>query len=271
MSEADVIARGDRPVTRESLLSDLIALGVEQGMTLLVHASLSQLGWVCGGAQTVVLSLMDAVGDTGTLVMPTHTSGLSDPLFWHNPPVPTNWWPAVREQLPAFDPDVTPSLMMGQVAELFRTLPGCLRSQHPQYSFAAFGPHASQITSGHQFNYGLGDGSPLARIYDVDGHVLLLGIGHDRNTSLHLAEQRTDPVLNKRIQNGAPVRRDGKRQWIAIEDYELLSHDFVEIGLQFAKKPNGFWSAGNVGQGVAELMSQRQIVDFAQQWIERNR
>jgi aminoglycoside 3-N-acetyltransferase len=270
MSEEEVIARTERPSTRESLLDDLARMGVQPGMTLLVHSSLSEIGWVCGESYAVVQALMDAVGQGGTLVMPTHSSDLSDPVFWLNPPVPTNWWPTIRESMPAFDQCVTPTREMGRVVELFRTLPGVLRSQHPQVSFAAIGPNAQRLTQDHQFNFGLGDGSPLARIYELDGHVLLLGVGHDRNTSLHLAEYRMDPPRNKKVQNGAPVLRDNVRLWVTIEDLELYSGDFGDIGRRFAEKSDTH-SAGLVGAASAELMLQRPLVDFGVTWMEKHR
>ena len=271
MSEDQVILSTSSCATHATLCDDLQELGVRPGMTLLVHSSLSALGWVCGGAQAVIMSLLDVVGDEGTLVMPAHTSDLSDPAFWHNPPVPTNWWPTIRDQMPAYDPAMTPTRAMGKIPELFRTLPGVSRSAHPQYSFAALGPHADRITGDHQFNFGLGDGSPLARLYDLHGFVLLLGVTHDRNTSLHLAEHRTEPIRNKRVRNGAPVLRDGKRLWLEIEDYELSSHDFNEIGQRFSRRSDVSWNTGRVGQGRAELLSQREVVDFAVSWMEKNR
>lgn len=90
MSEQDIIERTpSRPATVDSLYADLAALGVSPGQVLIVHASLSSLGWVCGGAVAAILALEKALGDQGTLVMPTHSGDLSDPGEWENPPVPT--------------------------------------------------------------------------------------------------------------------------------------------------------------------------------------
>lgn len=75
-------------VTRDTVAAQLGTLGVETGEILLVHSSLSSLGWVCGGAVAVVQGLLDALGQMGTLVVPTQSGGLSDPALWGNPPVP---------------------------------------------------------------------------------------------------------------------------------------------------------------------------------------
>lgn len=106
-------------------------MGLEEGMVVIVHSSLSAFGWICGGPVTVVQAFMDSVGEEGTIVMPTQTADNSDPSGWQNPPVPQEWWPIIREEMPAFDPEVTPTRGMGKVVEAFRTYPGVKRSVHP--------------------------------------------------------------------------------------------------------------------------------------------
>src|SRR6478736_6476447 len=193
MSEESVIqAAPASPVTIPSLLADFAALGVGPGMTLLLHSSLSVLGWVCGGPVAVILALEELLGPDGTLVMPTHSGGLSNPANWQHPQVPESWWQIIRDTMPAYDPDLTPTRQMGAISETFRKQPGVRRSAHPQDSFAAWGRHADVVAAGHALEFGLGEGSPLARVYDLDGQVLLLGVGHGNNTSLHLAEYRAE-------------------------------------------------------------------------------
>jgi aminoglycoside 3-N-acetyltransferase len=271
MSESDAIQRtqGD-PATVQSLGTDLSAMGITPGMTLLVHSSLSALGWVCGGPVAVILALESVLGPRGTLVMPTHSGHLSDPAEWENPPVPRAWWELIRQTMPAYDPDLTPTRGTGDIPECFRKQRGVRRSSHPQVSFAAYGAQAAAIVEDHFLDFGLGEGSPLARLYELEGWVLLLGVGHENNTSLHLAEYRADYPSKRLKKCGAPVLVDGHRKWVEFQDIELDETDFEEIGECFARE-TGLVCQGRVACATALLMSQRPLVDYAVQWIERNR
>lgn len=262
--------RSLEPVTVDSMASDLRALGIETGHTLLVHGSLSSLGWVCGGAPAVIDALQRVVGEDGTIVMPTHSSGNMEPSDMENPPVPETWYEIIRDQMPPYRPAITPTRGIGAIAECFRSYPDVRRSNHPQSSFAAWGADARFITENHPFDYSLGEESPLARVYDLGGDVLFLGTAHATNTSLHLAEYRADLDLVTETHAGA-VLRNGEREWVHWEDFGFDDEDFPSCGEAFEREHPDAVETGTIGVGDAKRFDQSQIVDFAVRWFETNR
>jgi aminoglycoside 3-N-acetyltransferase len=268
MTEADAIEAVDRPVTVSSLVSDFRDLGIGPGDTLIIHSSLRSVGWVAGGPQAVVDALQTVLTDDGTLVMPTFTGQYTDPAWWENPPVPDDWVETIRETRPPFRPAVTPTRGMGSIPECFRNYPGVVRSEHPTTSFGVWGRDANAIAESHEIDYGLGEDSPLADIYDRDGYVLLLGVGHENNSSLHLAEYRAD-FEKSSVQTAAPLLRDGERVVVAYEDIETDTEDFERLGSDFESDVGVTERA--VGASTAKLVSQPSLVDYAVEWFEENR
>jgi aminoglycoside 3-N-acetyltransferase len=264
MSEEETIHNQTRLNTVESIALDLQQLGINPGTVLLVHSSLSKLGWVCGGAVAVVQALMQIITPSGTLVMPTHSGDLSEPGRWHLPPVPQDWWQPIRDTMPAFHPAYTPTRGMGKIPEVFRTMPGVIRSDHPAVSFAAWGKDAEFITSNHSLAFSLGGQSPLARIYDLNGSVLLLGVGFGNHTSFHLSEFRAKN--RKYYQEGSPVNREGCRSWVVYEELDWNDEPFEQIGADFEK--TGQVIKSTVGNAEAKFFSQRDSVDFAVRWLD---
>lgn len=266
MSESSVVTILERPNTRESLREELHAAGVRAEMVLLVHSSLSRLGWVNGGPVAVIQALQDILTPDGTLVMPTHSTDYTEPSRWQAPAVPAEWWETVRATMPAFDPALTPTRGMGAIPETFRRGPGVVRSYHPALSFAAWGKQKELVTGRHELDFGCGEGSPLARIYELGGHVLLLGVGHDRNTSLHLSESRSGK--RKELREGGPVMEGGRRIWREYREWDFDSDVFPEIGRAY-EAAGGDVTAGRVGAASTLLFSQAPLVDFALEWLQR--
>jgi aminoglycoside 3-N-acetyltransferase len=266
-----LVEQNDHPVTVTRLVADLEQLGVPPGSTLLLHSSLKSLGWVCGGAQAVVEAFELALRSYGTLVMPTQTTHLSDPETWSAPSVPESWWDEIRRFMPAYDPDFTPTAGMGAIPETFRKQPGVLRSSHPHFSFAAWGEGAPDITADHALEYGLGESSPLARLYDADAFVLLLGVGFSVNTSFHLAEYRAEYRTKAITTRHAPLRIEGHRRWKPFEDLAIDSSDFEALGHDFEKHHGKEIRSGRVGNARALLFRQRSCVDYAVSWMHRKR
>jgi aminoglycoside 3-N-acetyltransferase len=265
-TEAEVTAETDSPRTRAGLRKDLAALGVRAGDTLLVHASLSALGWVVGGQVAVVQALLDVVGPAGTLVVPTQTGGNSDPANWSRPPVPESWWPVIRAEMPGFDPLLTPSRGMGAVAEQVRTWPGATRSAHPQNSFAAVGARAAEVTAGQPLPHGLGEGSPLANLERMGALVLFLGTGWDTCTALHLAQYRVPSPVPDRFAS-AVLGRDGAQAWLEFDDVDLDSTDFEAVGADYERDCPERVQLGLVGSAQSRLFGLAKAVSYAVSWL----
>jgi aminoglycoside 3-N-acetyltransferase len=269
MPESATISDHLLPLTIDSLAEQFAACGLAAGQTVLVHSSMSKMGWIAGGPVAVIQALLRVLTPTGTLMMPTHTNANTDPTYWQHPPVPASWWPVIQQHSPAFDPAITPTREMGVIAELFRTWPGALRSGHPIGSFAALGPNAAYLTENHPLEEMFGDMSPIGKLYELDGYILLLGVGHSNNTSLHLAEFRATWPGKRKIKEGTAMYVDGVRQWVNFEMFDLETDDFNQIGDSYEAKNN--IPRHKVGRAEVRFMKQRPLVEYAVQWMETNR
>lgn len=270
MSRSKLIEETPFPRTRRLLALALREAGVRPGMILTTHLSMRSLGWVAGGPLAVIGALMDAVTPEGTLIMAAHSTGLTDPAGWQHPPVPEDWQQRIREEMPPFDPLCTPATDIGVVPELFRTMPGVMRSAHPHFSFAAWGAKAKDITSGHGLDFGMGPESPLAKAADLGGFVLLLGVSYDRNSSFHAGEylvSRPQEIVQR-----APVdfNEDGTSRWVDFREMALCESSEVFPAMGEAFEATHSVCVGQVGSATSRLFAQREAIDFAGRWIERH-
>ncbi|MFE2087015.1 aminoglycoside N(3)-acetyltransferase [Streptomyces sp. NPDC002596] len=250
---------------RSRLAGQLSRLGVERSGVLLVHASMRAVGAVSGGAGAVIGALRDALGEGGTLIVPSFTPENSDtsPQYRNRVRGLTDHArEAVRAGMPPFDPATTAAPSMGRLAEAVRLTPGAARSSHPQTSFAALGPLAGKLLAHHRPDCHLGEDSPLARLYDVRAHVLLLGTGFDSCTAFHLGEYRV-PTPPRRTYRCVVTTR-GRRHWWEYEDVALDDSDFTALGAEFARTDNGAAvRSGPVGSATGRLFDFTAAVDFA--------
>ncbi|KAA8915436.1 hypothetical protein TRICI_002426 [Trichomonascus ciferrii] len=253
--------------TRETIAQELTELGVERGETLLVHSSMSSLGWVSGGAEAVVLGLLDALGDEGTLVVPTFSGHNSDPALWQFVDLPEEWIQPIRDTLPAYNRHTTRTRKVGTIPETARTWPEAVRSDHPQLSFAAIGPQAQWLMSDHKLDCCLGNDSPLRKLEEANARVLLLGVDFTACTSFHLAEYRvSNPPLEE---NSFAASIAGERRWKTVQDVALSAQDFDKIGADF--ESNTPVQTGYVGAAKSRLFSLPKAVAHAQAWLSINR
>lgn len=221
-------------VTKEDLVEAFGKVGIGKGRIVEVHCSLSSMGYVIGGAQTVVDALMEAVTDTGTILMPMHTGDNTDPGSWRNPPAAPYLWSTIRETMPASDPRISDLRGMGRVAENFRHRPDVEFSSHPCEAYAAWGRYARLLCNRQSLHFPLSEESPAARLYELRGDVLLIGTGIETCTCMHLAEYRSDcrPI---RIM-GSSVGTEEGTGWKKYLDLEVNSEDFKQVEPILLKK-----------------------------------
>ena len=225
-------------VDRDQLAADLRALGLRRGQDLLIHCSLSRVGWVDGGAATLLSAILEVAGPAATLVVPTQTTGnsLSSKAFRAD----TEGLDATARarhiaRMPGFDPASTPSAGMGAFAEHVRTRPAAHRSSHPQTSFAAVGPQARACTAIHDLDCHLGDRSPIGWLYAADAAILLLGVEYSVCTAFHLAEYRLPGAPRLRsyhcftVQGGIRVARDFTDIYLDDSDFELIGTELDSV------------------------------------------
>lgn len=229
--------------TPTSLSDQLRAIGVTKGGVLLVHTSFKAVGPVEGGPLGLIHALRRVLGSEGTLVMPTMTDGES-----------------------VFDPRVTPTVGMGVVAETFWRQPGVTRSTHPGGSFAAVGPHADFICAPQPLSPPHGPDSPVGRVHDLGGQVLLLGVTHSEDTTVHLAEVIAGVPYS--TAHPCVVEDNGvaRVEMIAETDHCCVGFRQLDVWL----RARVLQREGKVGNADARLARAQDIVDVAVEELRRN-
>jgi aminoglycoside 3-N-acetyltransferase len=260
-------------VTRERIAADLAELGVAAGDTVMLHAAVGAIGWIVGGPDRVLGAVLDVVGETGTLLMYVGWDGSPYDVTIGVPKLP----PALAEAWPAYDPETSRAVRdWGVLAEYLRTWPGARRSAHPDSSFAAVGAKADELTRDHPLQYGMGPGSPLAKLCEAEGKVVLLGSPLSNVTLLHHAEHLAE-VLNKGIvRYWAPILRDGEKTWVEIEEFNTGGQGtlpwfgptdmFEAIVRGYLQEGRG--RVGHVGAAQSYLLDAAGLTEYAVGWIE---
>lgn len=252
----------------DEITDDLRALGVRPGQDLLVHCSMRRVGPLAAGAATL-LAAIRAAGRDGTVVVPTQTTSNSTTSLTFRAAtrgMDAAELAAFESEMPGFDPLSSPSERMGALAEHVRLHPDAVRSTHPQTSFAALGPGAVELTATHDLDCRLGERSPLGALYRSGAGVLLIGVGYEACTALHLAEYRRP---GHRRWYRCYVRVNGVRERRDFRELPLDDTDFPEAGVLIDHQ--GFVRRGMIGKAPSRLLDLRSTVDFMIDWMDAHR
>lgn len=247
---------GRPALTRAALVTSLQHIGIESGDTIVVHSSLSGLGCVEGGADTVIDALLEAVGSGGTVLFPTLTGSERD-----GPQHP-----------PMMDVARTPC-WTGRIPETARQRPKARRSLHPTHSVVAIGAAAAAFTAGHETGNSPCDvQSPWHRLIAENGHILLLGgVTQQSNTMLHALEEQADVPyhLQPDATEGVVIGPDGRRhtvrnrlhQWGNARHFARLDAILLEEGAM---------RYGQVGTSQACLISAAKLASIVLPILRRD-
>jgi|GEM_PF-5266258 len=220
-------------IKKADIVNGLRALGLKEGDLVVVHSSLSSFGYVEGGADAVIDALIDTVGENGTVVMPTFPDGR-----WYKPP---------------YNPQKVPS-NLGRISDIFRQRPGVMRSI--DCFMAAVGPKALEILTYNPLPPGRPRHNRFYKIAELGGYILLIGVGQNRNSTLHTA------------------------QALAIEEVEGVEIDIYEAGggyefLDFDSfdeplRESGLMQINRIGGSSIRLIDSRGLYELVRKMYEQS-
>ena len=229
--------------SREVLIQQLLELGVVPGVVLLVHTSFSKVRPVECGPKGLISALRTALGPNGTLVMPSMSYDDEHP----------------------FDKTQAHCKEMGIVADTFWRQPNVLRSDN-NHAFAAIGSLADKITAPHPIDVPHGIDSPVGRVYELDGQVLLLGVDHTSNTTIHLAENQAG--VRYRRDKHLTILKDGKASRFEYREIDHCCQNFSFVDNWLDEK--GLQKRGKVGNTEARLIRSCDIVETVTERLNAN-
>jgi aminoglycoside 3-N-acetyltransferase len=229
-------------VTRATVSDCFGQVCLPTGASVLLHSSMSALGKVEGGPDAVIDGILDVIGSEGTLMVPTF-----------------NYW--VNE---LFDPAVTPSLA-GLISETLRRRNTAVRSLHPTHSVAAIGDRAVEFTKDHENRGALRIGSPVDNLAKSGGHVVLLGVRHESNSTIHIGEAYAEPwylgfPFSPSDPTEARILDRGTIRTVEIAGSQSgcsLAFNVLELPL----RKNGQIVDFKVGEALCQLISAKAIID----------
>ncbi|MEM2944836.1 MAG: AAC(3) family N-acetyltransferase [Thermoproteota archaeon] len=240
--------------TKEEIVKDLVKMGVERGDVLLVHSSLSSIGYVPGGEETLIDALLESVGEDGTIVVPTITGQIFDSP--ENPP-------SYSKDKPCWT---------GVVPETLRKRGEACRSRHPTHSVAAIGKMARRIIEGHEdAETPCGRGTPYLKIAEIGGKILFIGASLESNTSFHTVEElakiyyhlQPEPTCCRIEINGDVIeKRCFLHAYGTPRAFEEKEKELVEQGVA---------RIGYIGRARSILMGAKKMIEFTLGRIENDR
>ncbi len=231
-----------RTVTRQDIVAGLKAMGLAEGDGVMVHSSLSSMGYVEGGAPTVVGAFLEALGIAGTLMVPTFTHSNTE----------------------YFDPLESPS-KNGAITEAARRFPGAVRGLHPTHAVAVIGPDAEALVCDDLELGALGRGCAVDRLARKGGWVFLLGVDHRANSTIHVGEDYAgDPGRHKHWSPENPKRvilNHPERGEIEVLITSMMGSTVAFSRMDEVLRERGQVIDGRIGEAACQMMKGQDLID----------
>ena len=240
-------------LTQRDLTQEFAELGVQPGDTLLVHSSYKSFGGVEGGPQAVIGALIAALGEEGTLIMPTFNFDFCQGEPWD-----------VRE---------TPS-HMGIITELVRKDPRSCRVFHPIYSFVVLGKHQERLCRSH-YRSSYGQNSVFGQLRDLDGKIMVVGLAYNDSMTFfhHVEEMEGVDYRYMKAFTGLVIDWDGQS---SEQTYTMLVRD-IEKGVHTMVDPMGALleemgviQVRKIGAAKVALMQANRVFEFTAREMKRD-
>lgn len=244
--------------TKEDLNDMLTSMGIQKGMVILLQANTTKLGYIAGGEQAIIEALMDAVGFDGTIVMPAFTPQLADPSCLKQM-VDREQWENIRSHALPFDRKLSACDTNDSLVHQFLRNEGVVRSYHPLYSFCAWGKYAKLICDKHPLHFGLNEDSPLGKMVEFNGYVLMLGMDYQECVMFQLARYHGDQLPIKVV--SAPIEINKKKIWKDMLDLDYDNACFGEVGE--AMEDRYIVKTACIGDGLCRFFSAREATNLA--------
>jgi aminoglycoside 3-N-acetyltransferase len=240
-------------LTKQNLIEEFQAIGVEAGDVLLVHSSYKSFGGVDGGPQTVIDALLDALGADGTLIMPAFNFDFCKGEPW--------------------DVNETPS-HMGIITELVRKDPRSKRIFHPIYSFSIIGKQAEFLTK-ERYKSSYERESLFGKLRQLDGKIMVVGLSYNDSMTFfhHVEELEGVDYRYLKTFTGMITDEDGN----TYEDsFQMLVRD-IEKDVETMVDPMGDLAEEvglikhrQIGEAAVKLMRANEIYDFTAREMRRD-
>lgn len=251
-------------VTLTECVTRFSEAGIASGDTVVVHASLKTVGWISGGANTILDALLQVVGPQGTIVVSAQYPENADPALM-NRFVDPRAAKALRQSQPPFRGKSTLLSGMGALTTVVLLDERSKVSDHPALAVAAIGKQAKWITSEHPLSPAFGPQSPLAKVVELGAKALLIGVDYTTLSALHLAQVQANtlPWVIHTHSTGSPERP----QTVQSLDYAYTTEGFNAIGEAYARQAPV--QTGRLGRAPLLVVDCATLIPFAKTWLER--